>query len=103
MSEIPTSPNVSVARALQEVSRATASVLTKLTGRPQKSVLNTLKNLHHQSKVHIGAYTVNKRGQIAKIWAWGDGDDAREPVIDGNKQVFTPRLDEAAAWLRNPV
>lgn len=70
------SPNVTVARALQEVSRATASALIKLTGRPQKSVINTLKNLHHQSKIHIGAYTVNKRGQIAKVWVWEAGDDA---------------------------
>lgn len=98
-----TSPNVTVARALQEVGRATASMLTKLTGRPQKSVLNTLKNLHHQSKVHIGAYTVNKRGQVAKVWTWGDGDDAREPNIVRHSDGFTPRPDEAAAWLRNPI
>ena len=92
-------PNFTVARALQEVSRATSSVLIKMTGRPQKSVMNTLKNLHHQSKIHIGAYTVNKRGQIAKIWAWGDGDDAREPVDMNGKPTFIPRPDEAAAWL----
>lgn len=103
MSEIPTSPNVTVARALQEVSRATASALIKLTSRPQKSVINTLKNLHHQSKIHIGGYEVNKRGQVAKVWVWGDGDDAREPVMRNEKVAFIPRPDEAAAWLRNPI
>ena len=103
MSEPLKSPNVTVARALQEVSRATASALIKLTGRPQKSVLNTLKNLYHQSKIHIGAYTVNKRGQIAKVWVWGDGDDAREPAMRNSKVAFIPRPDEAAAWLRNPI
>ena len=98
-----TSPNVTVAKALQEVSRATVSALIKLTGRTQKSVINTLKNLHHQSKIHIGGYSVNKRGQVAKVWVWGDGDDAREPLMVSNKQAFVPRPDEAAAWLRNPV
>jgi hypothetical protein len=96
-------PNFTVARALQEVSRATSTVLIKMTGRPQKSVMNTLKNLHHQSKIHIGAYTVNKRGQVAKVWAWGDGDDAREPMMESNKKAFVPRLDEAAQWMRNPI
>ena len=98
-----TSPNVTVARALQKVGRATASALIKLTGRPQKSVINTLKNLYHQSKIHIGAYTVNKRGQIAKVWVWGDGDDAREPNNAKHKDGFIPRPDVAAAWLRNPI
>jgi len=97
------SPNVTVARALQEVGRATASALIKLTGRPQKSVINTLKNLYHQSKVHIGGYEVNKRGQITRVWYWGDGDDKREPNIVKHKDNFIPRLDEAAAWLRNPI
>ena len=97
------SPNVTVARALQEVSRATASALIKLTGRPQKSVINTLKNLHHQSKIHIGSYSVNKRGQVAKVWAWGDGDDAREPVMRNDKVAFIPHADVASEWLRNPV
>ena len=97
------SPNVTVAKALQEVSRATVSALIKLTGRTQKSVINTLKNLHHQSKIHIGGYSVNKRGQVAKVWVWGDGDDAREPSNVKHKDGFIPRPDEAAAWLRNPI
>ena len=103
MSEIPTSPNVTVARTLQEVGRATASALIKLTGRPQKSVLNTLKNLYHQSRIHIGGYEVNKRGQVAKVWTWGDGDDAREPVMRNSKVAFIPHADVASEWLRNPV
>ena len=97
------SPNVTVARALQEVGRAKVSALIKLTGRPQKSVINTLKNLHHQSKVHIGSYEFNKRGQVSKVWVWGDGDDAREPVMRNDRLAFIPRPDEAAAWLRNPI
>jgi len=92
-----------VAKVLQKVNHATASKLVKLTGRPIKSVLSTLKTLYQQSKIHIGAYELNKRGQVSRVWYWGDGDDAREPVMVNSKEVFIPRPDVAAAWLRNPV
>ena len=92
-----------VAKVLQKVNCATAKTIVKLTGRPIKSVLSTIKTLHDRSKVHIGSYELNKRGQVSRVWYWGDGDDAREPVMLGNKEVFVPRPDVAAAWLRNPV
>ena len=92
-----------VAKVLQKVERATASTLVKLTGRPIKSVLSTLKILHDRSKIHVGDHEVNKRGQVSRVWVWGDGDDAREPNIVRNKQEFIPRPDVAAAWLRNPI
>jgi hypothetical protein len=92
-----------VAKVLQKVGHATASKVVKLSGRPIKSVLSTLKTLHQQSKIHVGAYEFNKRGQVSRVWYWGDGDDAREPVMVGSKEVFVPRPDVAAAWLRNPV
>ena len=92
-----------VSKMLQKHGRATANVLVKLTGRPIKSVLSTVKALHRQSKIHIGDYEFNKRGQVSRVWFWGDGDDAREPVMSGNKQIFVPHADVAAAWLRNPI
>jgi hypothetical protein len=105
MHEIPklTVKGSTVSKVLEKVGHATVSTLVKLTGRPIKSVLSTIKTLHDRSKVHIGAYELNKRGQVSRVWYWGDGDDVREPVMSGNKQVFTPRPDVAAAWLRNPV
>jgi hypothetical protein len=105
MSEIPkfTVKGSTVAKMLQKVNHATASTLVKLTGRPIKSVLSTLKTLHDRSKIHIGSYELNKRGQASRVWHWGDGDDAREPNIVRHKDGFIPRPDEAAAWLRNPV
>ena len=105
MSEIPKSTvkGSTVSKTLEKVGHATVSTLVKLTGRPIKSVLSTIKTLHDRSKVHIGAYEFNKRGQVSRVWYWGDGDDVREPVMSGNKQVFIPRPDTAAAWLRNPV
>jgi predicted transcriptional regulator len=93
----------SVAKTLQKVSRASTNELVTLTGRPIKSVLSTLRTLHTRSKIHIGGYEVNKRGQVNRIWFWGDGDDKREPVVNSKKEKFIPRLDEAAAWLRNPI
>ena len=106
MSEIPKFTTVkgsTVSKVLRKVERATVNTLVQLTGRPIKSVLSTLKTLHQQSKIHIGAYEINKRNQALRVWYWGDGDDAREPVIDKDNKKFIPRPDEAAAWLRNPI
>jgi len=94
--------NLTVAKMLQKHGKATATALVKLTGRPMKSVLSTIKTLHDRSKIHIGGYEINKRGQSSRVWTWGDGDDAREPVMLG-KQTFIPHADEAASWLRNPI
>jgi hypothetical protein len=95
--------NLTVAKMLQSHGKATATALVKLTGKPMKSVLSTLKTLHNRSKIHIGDYEINKRGQVSRVWQWGDGDDKREPLIVKNKQPFTPRPDMASAWLRNPI
>lgn len=92
-----------VAKVLQTVGRATTRTLVKLTGRPVRSVLNTVKALHSQSKVHIGSYELSSRGKVSRLWHWGDGDDAREPVTQNGKQIFIPHADVAAAWLRNSV
>jgi hypothetical protein len=92
-----------VSKVLQKVNRATASTLVKLTRRPVKSVLSTLKTLHQQSKIHVGAYEINKRNQASRVWYWGDGDDVREPNIVKHKEGFIPHADVAAAWLKNPL
>jgi len=105
MHEIPKSTvkGTTVAKVLQAVGRATTSTLVKLTGRPVRSVLSTVKTLHDRSKIHIGSYELTKRGKVSRVWHWGDGDDAREPVDIHGKPTFIPRPDEAAAWLRNPI
>ena len=105
MSEIPkfTVKGSTVAKMLQNNGSATANMLVQLTGRPIKSVLSTLKTLHERSKIHIGSYEINKRNQVSRVWHWGDGDDAREPSNVKHEDGFIPRLDEAAAWLRNPI
>lgn len=95
--------NLTVGKALQKVGRATANTLVKLTGKPIKSVLSTIKTLHDRSKIHIGSYEVNKRGQASRVWFWGDGDDAREPITVKHVDGFIPHPDVAAAWLRNPI
>jgi hypothetical protein len=104
MDEIPQSvvpKNITVGKALQNIGQATVSALVVLTGKDIKSVRNALKILYTSNKVHIGSYEITKRGKVSRVWYWGDGDDAKEPVI--NKQVFIPRADIAAAWLRNPI
>jgi hypothetical protein len=105
MHEIPKSTvkGSTVSKTLEKVGHATVSTLVKLTGRPIKSVLSTIKTLHDRSKIHIGTYELNRRGQASRVWYWGDGDDAREPSTVEHKNGFIPRPDEAAAWLRNPI
>jgi len=92
----------SVAKALEKEGRATVVTLMKLTDKPIASVRDAIKKLYSHSKIHIGGYEINRRGQVSKVWQWGDGDDAREPFVIGGKK-FVPRPDVAAAWLRNPT
>lgn len=94
-------PKKTVGQVLQKVGKATVSALVVLTGKDIKHVRNSIKTLYTTNKIHIGSYELSKRGKVSRVWHWGDGDDAREPVI--SKQTFIPRLDEAAAWLRNPI
>ena len=106
MDEIPqfvTPKNITVGRALQNIGQATVSTLVKLTGKDIKLVRNALKILYTTNKVHIGSYEITKRGKVSRVWHWGEGDDAREPVDIHGKPKFIPRPDEAAAWLRNPI
>ena len=107
MSEIPKFTAVArdklVAKALEKEGRATTNKLMNLTGKPVTTVRDALKKLYARSKIHIGAYEINGRGKVTRIWYWGDGDDAREPLPGKARPVFVPRLDEAAAWLRNPI
>jgi hypothetical protein len=106
MSDVPqfvVPKNVTVGRALQKCGEATVSALVKLTGKDIKHVRNSIKTLYTTNKIHIGAYELSKRGKLSRVWHWGDGDDAREPVDSNGKPTFIPRPDEAAAWLRNPT
>jgi hypothetical protein len=104
MSDVPqfvAHKNITVGKALQKSGQATVVALVKLTGKDIKLVRSSLKILYTSNKVHISGYELSKRGKLSRVWAWGDGDDAIEPVTD--KQEFVPRPDEAAAWLRNPI
>ena len=100
MSDIPNfvvPKNVTVGQALHKCGKATVSALVVLTGKDIKSVRNAIKSLYSNNKIHIGAYELGKHGKISQVWTWGDGDDAKEPVV--NKQTFVPRPDVAASWL----
>ena len=106
MSEIPqyvVPKNITVGKALQKVGKATVSALVVLTGKDIKHVRNSIKTLYTTNKIHIGSYELSRRGKLSKVWHWGDGDDAKEPVDSNGKLTFIPRPDEAAAWLRNPI
>lgn len=90
-------PKKTVGQVLQKVGKATVTSLVTLTNKDIKSVRNAVKILYTTNKIHIGSYELNKRGKVSRVWTWGDGDDAREPVV--SKQAFVPRPDVAASWL----
>ncbi len=92
-----------VAKALEKEGRSTAGKLAKLTGKSIVNVRHTMNKLHKQDKVHIGGYEISGRGKMSKVWCWGDGDDAEEPLNTKDRPFFTPRADVAAAWMRNPL
>jgi len=98
---IATTPKgMTVAKALQTLGSATVKKVIELTGRPPSAVKQSINLLYLNDKIHIGGYVTNKRGLHAKVWVWGEGEDAKEP---SGKVAFIPRPDVAAAWLRNPI
>jgi hypothetical protein len=106
MADVPqfiTLKKITVGQALQKKGNSTTSELVKLTGKDIKLVHSALKTLYTSNKIHIGGYSVSKRGKLSKVWAWGDGDDALEPNNVRHREEFIPRPDVAAAWLRNPI
>ena len=109
MSEIPVfisevkPKSMTVGKALQKAGHATVSALVKLTGKDSKNVQSALKTLYTGSRIHIGDYVVSRRGQVTRVWYWGDGDDKHEPIVNKSKEVFVPHADVASAWLRNPI
>ena len=88
----------SVARALERLSRATASDLAREVNKQSKDVIASLNTLYSQSKIHVGDYQITPRGKLAKVWFWGDGDDVREPMLNKDKTRFVPRADVAVWW-----
>ena len=93
-----------IADVLRKLQKATSATIARATGKPKNTVTTALKALIDAGKIHIGDWEINSRGQMTRIYYWGRGIDAREPMIAGKEKVhFIPRPDEAAAWLRNPI
>jgi len=91
----------SVAKALEQLGRATSYALARLVSKSSKDVVASLSTLYSQSKVHVGGYEINQRGKLVRVWFWGDGDDVREPVASAQKEVFVPRADVAVWWMHD--
>ena len=70
------------------------------------------KELHDHGFIHIAEWRTNAKNGGNKVYALGLGEDAvkpelnwkpREKVEAYKKVPFVPRMDVAAAWLRNPI
>jgi predicted transcriptional regulator len=77
-----------------------------------KSVSKYITELRIKKKIHIARYGTNNIGAYTVHYMTGDFPDvvkpsrllkpkAREPIKKSYK--FTPRPDEAASWLFNPI
>lgn len=97
------SKKLTVHKALQQLGTATSTTLVKMTGKAPDTVKQTLKTLYTTNKIHISAYEATKRGKIVRVWAFGDGADAKEPPMLRYKEEFVPRPDVAAAWMNTPI
>ena len=71
------------------------------------------KELHDAKLIHIAEWRMNAKNGGNKVYGYGAGEDAVKPEPKFERKskkqevyvpkVFVPRLDEAAAWMRNPI
>jgi hypothetical protein len=70
------------------------------------------KELHDHGFIHIHEWRLNYKNGGNKVYANGPGADAVKPESNWRPRAkaeviargpFVPRMDVAAAWLRNPI
>jgi|688.fasta_scaffold2026488_1 hypothetical protein len=93
-----------ITNALKELGEASSKQLTEITQLPRGSVTGVIKVLHEAGMIHISDWKMNKTTMLTRIYKWGPGEDAEEPVLSyaaSKRKIFKPRADIAAAWLQN--
>lgn len=108
-----TNPKI-IQAGLQELESSTASALADHVGLPKATVDAVMLELIRQDMIHVCAWARNKQGTRIRVFAWGKGVSAPQPIkVSQNKKQFVPsgipdalnnpRCDIAASWMRNPV
>jgi hypothetical protein len=78
----------------------------------KNTAAQTTKELYDHGFVHIAEWRTNSKNGGNKVYKLGIGVDAAKPTSNWKPRVkavvvprrpFVPRMDVAAAWLRNPI
>ncbi len=100
-----------IQNGLKELGDALTIDLADHVNLPHATVSAVVAELYRRRMVYISGWARNKQGTPIKIYGWGEGDDAKQPlktskpkkVIVDEVQLPFPRCDVAASWLNNPL
>lgn len=100
-----------VQEGLKELGESLTADLADHVNLPVATVSAVIAELYRRNMVHISGWARNKQGTPIKIYAWGEGNDMKQPlktskpkkeVVEEVKLPF-PRCDTAASWLTHLV
>jgi predicted ArsR family transcriptional regulator len=102
-----TNPTI-IQEGLKELGEALVVDLADHVNLPVATVSAVLAELYRRHMVHIFGWARNKQGTPIKIYGWGEGDDAKQPLKTSKPkqkevvdvQLPWPRCDVAASWIR---
>lgn len=97
-----------IREGLQELGEALQSDLAEHVDLPVNTVGAVLAELYRRGMIHISGWGRNKQGTPIKIFAWGEGEDVKQPLktskpkqeVVEEVQLPWPRCDVAASWIR---
>jgi predicted ArsR family transcriptional regulator len=100
-----------IQEGLKELGESLTVDLADHVNLPHSTVSVVLAELYKRHMVHISGWARNKQGTPIKIYGWGEGDDAKQPLktskpkkkIVDEVQLPFPRCDTAASWLTHLV
>jgi predicted ArsR family transcriptional regulator len=104
-----TNPTI-IQEGLQELGEALVLDLADHVNLPAATVSAVLAELYRRHMVHISGWARNKQGTPIKVYGWGEGDDAKQPLktskpkkeeVVVDVQLPWPRCDVAASWIRS--
>ena len=99
-----------IREGLQELGEALPVDLAEHVDLPKNTVDAVLAEMYRRGMIHIGGWARNKQGTPIKIYAWGEGKDAKQPLKTSKPkkeeavvevQLPWPRCDVAASWIRS--
>lgn len=102
--------SLSILNGLAELERASSSELAEHLDIPKSTVDVTIKEFYKRGRVHVSGWVANKQGTYLRVYSYGEGADAKQPIKSSSPKkayplagtpdaVLYPRCDTAASWL----